>query len=260
MVSVRYCAGCGATVSPGARCGACGRPIATGLAPAGYRPADTRARWTLVLLAVLGLTTVLIMFATVGEISLLQRIVAGEFVSDAELIANDESQALMSLLYLAAFLGTIVVFCLWIHRASGNLRPLGARELSFSPGWAVGWWFVPIMQLFRPYQVMAEIWKASDPETPSDQPTAWVGTSGTPVLGFWWATWLIASFVSDIAARVLFQGDTAEDLIVSDWISLAGNALFIVAGVLVFILVRRIMSRQAEKARRVVESSAGTAD
>ena len=66
-----------------------------------------------------------------------------------------------------------VFTCLWIYRAALNCRLFGARKMSFPPGWAVGWFFIPIANLIMPLLSTQEIWRASrlrpreeDPENP----------------------------------------------------------------------------------------------
>ena len=39
---------------------------------------------------------------------------------------------------------------------------LGANNLKYTPKWAVGCFFVPFLNLVMPYQVVREIWKASN--------------------------------------------------------------------------------------------------
>src|SRR4029077_9871820 len=39
---------------------------------------------------------------------------------------------------------TSVMFLIWFRRLYSNLAALGAQELRSTPGWAVGWWFIPI--------------------------------------------------------------------------------------------------------------------
>jgi hypothetical protein len=86
------------------------------------------------------------------------------------------------------FIALIVLFCVWIHRVNSNARALGAHGMRFSPGWAVGWFFIPIMNLFRPYQIVRELWKASDPERVND----WEQIP-TPIwLKAWWALCLLS--------------------------------------------------------------------
>ena len=59
----------------------------------------------------------------------------------------------------AIFLG--ITFLKWIYRTNFNLRALSQERMSFTPGWSVGWYFVPIANLFKPYQAMKEIWANS---------------------------------------------------------------------------------------------------
>ena len=90
---------------------------------------------------------------TVEVIDLTERYESGSFVflqlSDAE-----DNQFGAAVFYFLAVLAAAIAFLMWIFRASQNLPRLGAVGQRFSPRWAVGWWFVPIMLLFRPYQAI----------------------------------------------------------------------------------------------------------
>ena len=65
-----------------------------------------------------------------------------------------------SLQFLAA-LTVIVTFLVWLHRASRNLHLLSGRQMRFTPGWAVGWWFIPFANLVMPYKVVRESGRSS---------------------------------------------------------------------------------------------------
>ncbi len=43
-----------------------------------------------------------------------------------------------------------VCFLIWTYRLTANLRSFGVPGLKHTPGWAVGYFFVPIMSLFHP--------------------------------------------------------------------------------------------------------------
>src|SRR6187551_1814201 len=51
-----------------------------------------------------------------------------------------------------------IFFLLWMGRAYHNLSRSDVGKLEYSPGWAVGAWFIPIVNLFMPCSVMDEIW------------------------------------------------------------------------------------------------------
>lgn len=54
----------------------------------------------------------------------------------------------------------VVFFVLWKYSASHNARRLGAN-MKFSPGWSIAYYFIPFLNLWRPYQAMKEIWNVS---------------------------------------------------------------------------------------------------
>ena len=59
---------------------------------------------------------------------------------------------------------TGIVWLVWQHRSQSNLRRQGCG-LAFTPGWAVGWWLIPMANLWKPFQATRELHKASAGET-----------------------------------------------------------------------------------------------
>ncbi len=61
-------------------------------------------------------------------------------VADGE--ASDQRQQMVGLIYLAVFIVSGFLILRWIHRANYNARQLGAKEMEFSPGWSIGYYFI----------------------------------------------------------------------------------------------------------------------
>ncbi len=59
------------------------------------------------------------------------------------------------------------LLAVWTRRLYGNLRPLGFHELRFGEGWALGGWFVPVVNLVRPKQIVNDIWRAGESGAPA---------------------------------------------------------------------------------------------
>jgi len=156
-------------------------------------------------------------------------------------------------LYVLIFLVMLVLFFMWIRRAHRNLPALGARNLSFSPGWAVGWFFVPIMNLIRPYEVVEEIWKASDPNVDVSDGSSWQNAPTSPVIGLWWVFWLISGFVGYTLFRMSSwaEPETLEELLTMSWIMMGYDIFSIVPVILLILVIRAIDIRQEEKSKRV---------
>jgi uncharacterized protein DUF4328 len=85
----------------------------------------------------------------------------------------------------------VVAFAMWLRRAVANLPALGARELRFTPGWAVGWWFVPLANLVVPLLIMVELWRASDPRVAATDGATRSRLSVGFAIPICWASWLV---------------------------------------------------------------------
>lgn len=101
------------------------------------------------------------------------------------------------------FCATIVVFTIWVHRMQANTFALGIFGLRFTPAWAVGWYFVPVANLWMPCRAMSETWRANR------NPTGWQFDSGTGFLIVWWLLWLSSIFY----IRISFNSGSPEDVL-----------------------------------------------
>lgn len=92
---------------------------------------------------------------------------------------------LRSLLYLACLILTLV----WIFRCYSNLLHAGIR-LDNSPGMAVAWFFVPILNLWKPYVVLRQLWQGSHyglRDAPMHgQVGQWRSQEVSPLITLWW--------------------------------------------------------------------------
>jgi hypothetical protein len=105
--------------------------------------------------------------------------------------AQDARQRVLAALGLGIGLVAIIFQLIWVYRASRNARSLGAEGMQYSPGWSVGWFFVPVAGFFMPYFVFKELWKASSPSRTKE----WRDAAVLPVLGVWWAVSLISAVI-----------------------------------------------------------------
>src|SRR6266545_3160987 len=96
------------------------------------------------------------------------------------------------------FLVSAALFLAWFLRAYANLAPLGARRLRYGHWWTVGAWVLPVFSLFRPKQLLNDIWRASDPDLPPDMGDRLRQRPVGPLLGWWWMTFL-SFFFNDTA-------------------------------------------------------------
>jgi hypothetical protein len=97
-------------------------------------------------------------------------------------------------LFILVAIVTGILCCFWVYRANKNLRALGHVHTDFTPGWAVGYFFVPVVNLWKPYQAVKEIWeKSGPPDAPND--------SG--LVAFWWVCFVITGFANWLGAAMV---------------------------------------------------------
>src|SRR5262245_61248809 len=131
----------------------------------GYRDAAALTKWTRIFLWLQLAMLVVAVLSGIAEHGVLVALRDGEFESESAAVAaataNDIRQGLIGLVQFIVVVTSAVLFLRWIHRANWNARALGAQGMEFSPGWSIGWYFVPFANLWKPYQAMREIWRAS---------------------------------------------------------------------------------------------------
>ena len=71
-------------------------------------------------------------------------------------------------------------YCLWINRSCKNAWLLNPPKMKATPAWAVAYYFIPIVSLWKPYRSMLEIRNAS----------FGMRANLTRLLPLWWFSWL----------------------------------------------------------------------
>lgn len=194
-----------------------------------------------VVLLCLNVASVLVTIpSSLAQLGLADRLETGDY-DDAELDANDTRA--IGIVAFSLYIATAIVFAIWFHRAYTNLRAFG-HETRHGTGWAIGGWIVPILSLFRPYQITREIWWTS-------APSAEAGTelpSGPPVLVAWWAAWITNGVLGQIVFRTSMNVNTPSALKVATNLQMGSDVVMLVTAVLAVIIVRTITRRQEERA------------
>jgi Domain of unknown function (DUF4328) len=149
--------------------------------------------------------------------------------------ANDLRAGELALLHIVLYIVTAIVFGRWIYLAHRNLLALDARYLRFGPGWAVGCFFVPIINLWAPYQAMRDLAKASR------SPRQWELEDTPPAIIIWWVFWLIAEFMG----RGTLRGQIVPELSSVTVLALISAVLSIPLYLLALYIVRRITRDQS---------------
>src|SRR5687768_17653176 len=96
------------------------------------------------------------------ELGLIDRLIAGEPVSDSEIDASDARQSAIGLIQTALLIAVAVFFIRWLRLAYRNADVVAPGVRRYKHGWAIGAWFVPFLNLWRPKQIVNDAWRAGD--------------------------------------------------------------------------------------------------
>lgn len=139
---------------------------------------------------------------------------------------------LLPLAELAALITSFVLLIRWLRRAYWNLHAL-QQHLDYSEGWAAGAWFVPFVNLYRPYSIVKEVWRQT-------QLLASERVDPHGLLRAWWVLFTLRSFVSNVSGRLVGSAATTEQVQSATGVDLVSAVLGIATALLTVRVVRRI--------------------
>lgn len=113
----------------------------------------TWSTWVCRACLVAGALVSLLMIAVVArQYSLFEEAAANGWTVDDVYAESGLTFLAATLLQFMTMMASFVFIGMWIYRAAWNGRVFaGARQLDFTPGWSVGWYFLPIANLWKPY-------------------------------------------------------------------------------------------------------------
>uniref|UniRef100_UPI003364D9F2 DUF4328 domain-containing protein n=1 Tax=Haliscomenobacter sp. TaxID=2717303 RepID=UPI003364D9F2 len=155
---------------------------------------------------------ILMLISDFFEYQLLSNASAGLTISPESATANDTRQLILAIVYLIAYITSGVTFISWFRRAYYNLHTQ-IYNLNYDEGWAAGAWFVPILHLFRPYQIMKELYQETE-NLLAERVENYQAHNHTALLGGWWALWIFVSLIGQFVFRYSIGADTIEELMV----------------------------------------------
>jgi len=175
------------------------------------------------------------------EYHLLQEMQSGAITgSDMNTAANadDSRQRLIGIGQVATYVVTVIVFGRWIYVLNANKIPLGASGLQFTPGWAVGWFFIPFANLWKPYQAMKELWLVSA------DPLHWQQQERGQLLPWWWFLWLLANILGQMSFRLSLHATDMSDFVAANVVSDLADSTSIALEIVAILLVGQITRMQ----------------
>ncbi len=210
-----------------------------------------RARRVVLFFWVLLGTHILSFGSNIIQFLVLTEIQSGSEVSEKTITANDLQYGLVGLTVFGANLAVIITFIQWFRRAYHNLQRAGYHT-AHTEGWAAGSWFVPILNWFRPYHIMKEIWYET-------QASYAPRVKNHSLVKIWWILFLLYGWYGNITFRLSLKSETASDMLRDSQLSMAEAAFSIPCIIVSVIVVRKASFFESQHSQQLQIETVGVA-
>ena len=161
-------------------------------------------------------------------------------VLSAEELNLDKAESVESMMVICGismaivFLVTVIIFCVWTNRMMKNTWAIRGGNHLTTPGWAVGWYFIPLVSMWKPLGAVQQMRDAvySGPG----------GLNLTP----WWGFWIISNVLSRISAKM--PTETIEELQTSAFFDTVTSPIDCVSAIFALLMVKKLTNKQHEVA------------
>ncbi len=155
---------------------------------------------------------------------------------------NDSRVANMSFLYVISLLISYFLIGRWFYVSTKINHLLGIKGLNFSPGWSVGWYFIPFANLVMPYQSLKETFKASF------NTEEWQNNRVPYDFPIWWATYWMGNILGQLSARMSWGDEvTLEQIIQISYVNIIADILLIINAIFLLRIINIIYLNQKDK-------------
>ncbi len=167
----------------------------------------------------------------------MQQLQSEAYLADENPSKLDNIIELSGCAYAAIGIITVIIFAVWINRACKNAWLLDPPRIKTTPGWSVGYYFIPILYLWKPYVAMKEIRSAS-----YGNDNALRG-----ILPVWWTFWLISGFLAQIFFQMYLAADDADSYLMACKLELISVPINVVLNYVAIVLVTGITMAQERR-------------
>jgi len=166
---------------------------------------------------------------------------SGSFYSNdlmmEEAEGHDSREGIIALFFMIVLIFCIVTFSRWTYKSCRISYLSGAKDLKFSPGWSVGWYFIPIASLWKPYQAFKQIYQVSI------QITDWKNVPIPSNLRWWWGLFIVSGIINNILFRIYLSFDIYSDYSSIFIIEIIVSALEAACCLIIIKIVKEISQR-----------------
>jgi hypothetical protein len=200
------------------------------------KPNEQRAKIAILLIWIIIAIESVKLISDYLELQLLSKANSGLTVTMEAANANDIRQQIIAVIYAIVAIISTVTFIQWFRRAYFNLHTQ-IYNLDFEEGWAAWAWFVPILNLYRPYKIMKELFHETE-NLLSQRVENYTPKDSAGLLGVWWTLWIIDSFLGQFILRYSLRANEVDELITVSQTSILSSFISIPLSLIIIRVIK----------------------
>lgn len=187
--------------------------------------------WVIIILKILSLIIEAPLFL------LNENILSTDNIDQNIILVVDSISSYTALLTLAASIISIITFIRWFKQAYYNIE-LRVGKLKYSNSWTITSWFIPIVNLFIPYEMMKDLYTKTDQYLLCHSMEPYTERLKTNYVDGWWTLWIIFLIINYWSMKIQWSSITIETLSNSNnLLSIINTILLIVLGMTTIIVI-----------------------
>ncbi len=142
------------------------------------------------------------------KIDFLRKTLLEEFIPFQELSLHHKIQSYITSFKALLYISSIILFLIWFQKAYSNI--IVQNQPNKKSNLAIWSWFIPVYNLFKPVQIMFEIWNQSTQKTITSSANVFQ-RNGKIIITTWWFLYLITNFFGRLFIHI-HANSTQKDL------------------------------------------------
>ncbi len=193
----------------------------------------------LAILAILYLVKILFLYL---DFQVFEQIANDEIVGMEDIDNMDSRNMLLIYATIIVFICSILSFIAWFYRAYKNLHKIKS-PLGYKPGWAIGVWFVPILNLFAPYNIMQELYDEAK-KFLTKKEHEYADKIKTNFIVVWWVLSFASYIILKVSNRLSLYATELEAMQSLNSVAMIANAFVVISALLAIKVIWNYMKAE----------------
>jgi serine/threonine protein kinase/TPR repeat protein len=180
------------------------------------------------------------------EYNLLKELLTGNSDSAHLAETSDLRQGIMGIMQVGLNVVCIVYFLRWFRRSYENAhKVVGSNHMKFRESEALWAWFIPFVNLYRPYHIAKETWN-------SMKSSLGIGRNdeNTGIILLWWWGYVISSIVDRAILRRSLGREESQDLLLDSGLNFLSDGLTLVSIIFTIMMVKTMSEMEHQVFRK----------